>query len=472
MLLLESMVDKIKSAFHHSIDIEVKEIFFPKENYAILCYFTSMVNKSNVQEQINLLKFQTAVDDKKWAETMASMKEPFQMEKLVEYVCDGQTVILLMSELQMIHLSLPEIPKRSIEEPSNEHVIRGPHVGFVEGFDTNLAMIRKRLNRPDLVVKSIEIGTDTKTNIYYMYLEKVADMQAVSYVESKLKIMKEKVKVVVSASAVEDYLDEYPYSPFPQLLNTERPDRVFANLVEGKVVIMSDFSPTAMIGPVTFFSFYQSPDDYNGRVLTNSFYRTVRMIGFLIAIFLPAFYIGAVSYHFEVFPLELSLQLKSAIREIPYRPIIEALILELIIEMIREATIRLPQAMVQSIGILGALVIGDVIISAGLVSNVMVIVVALTAISCYVLPSVELNTTIRILRFPFMLLAAVFGFFGIVIGSFVLFIHLFNLTSLKAPYFYPYVPLNLKSLKQILFREPFVKPAPQPNSFDPKGKKK
>ena len=257
------------------------------------------------------------------------------------------------------------------------------------------------------------------------------------------------------------------WSPFPQLLNTERPDRVAANLVEGKVVVMTNISPTALIAPVTFFSFYQSPDDYNARVLVGSFYRIVRLLSFLTAVFLPAIYIAIISFHFEVMPLELSNQVKTDINNIPYRPLLEALILEIIMELIRESSIRLPQSVGQTVGIVGGLVIGDAIVNAGLVSNLMVIVVALTAVSSYVVPSVELNISIRMLRFPFMVLASFFGFFGIVVGTIILVIHLINLSSLKQPYFSPIIPFQPKEILKIFVRGPYFKPTVQVTTFSP-----
>lgn len=271
-----------------------------------------------------------------------------------------------------------------------------------------------------------------------------------------------------SGGQLSDYLDDQVWSPFPQLLNTERPDRVVANILEGKIAIMTDITPTALIGPVTFFSFYQSPDDFNSRVLVGTFYRVMRILSFLTAIFLPAFYIAIVSFHFEVLPLELANKVKSDINQIPYRPLIEALIMEVTIELIREASVRLPKSIGQTIGIVGGLVIGESIVSAGLVSNLMVIVVAFTAISSFVAPSVELNTSIRVLRFPFMILASLFGFFGIMIGTFILVIHLLNLSSLKRPYFSPIIPFEPKELHKIFFREPYYKAKNQVTSFSPK----
>ena len=315
-------------------------------------------------------------------------------------------------------------------------------------------------------MKKLILGKETKTVAYYLYVDDVVDKDALRTVEERLNAID--LDMFYSVGQLSDQLDDQVWSPFPQLLNTERPDRVVANILEGKIAIMTDVSPTALIGPVTFFSFYQSPDDFNARVLVGSFYRIMRMFSFLVAIFLPAFYIAIVSFHFEVLPLELANKVKSDINQIPYRPLIEALIMEITIELIREASVRLPKSIGQTIGIVGGLVIGESIVSAGLVSNLMVIVVAFTAISSFVVPSVELNISIRMLRFPFMLLAALFGFFGIVIGTFLLVIHLLNLSSLKRPYFAPIIPFEPKELYKIFFREPHYKAKKQVTSFSPK----
>lgn len=464
------MVEKLNATFYNSVDFVAREISFPKDQYAILCYYSSMANKKDVQDIVNLLKMQTTVNEKEWDATTSSQKESYNLEKLVEYVCQGFTVLLLLNSQQMVRFTIPDLPHRSPDEPTNESIIRGSHEGFVEDMDVNLGLIRKRMRVPDLIVKKVTVGTDNKAEVYYFYLARFANQDNLTELERKLDLMKDKIDGLYTSGQANDFIEDSPLSPFPQILNTERPDRVFANLSEGKIIIMSDFSPNAFIAPVTLFSFYQSPDDFNSRVIVGSFYRMVRVFSFLAAIFLPAFYIAVVSFHYEVLPIELSKKLKLDISEIPYRPIFEALIVEVIIELIREASVRLPVALVQTIGIVGGLVVGDVIINAGLVSNMVVIVVALTAISSYVVPSVELNTSIRVLRFPFMFAASILGFFGILIGALALVVHLCNLNSLKSPYLYPIVPFDPKKVKQILFRGKHTKSSPQPSSFDPKGR--
>ncbi|MGE7840342.1 spore germination protein [Lysinibacillus sp. NPDC093712] len=462
---VELMMKSLQKAFNHSSDFTVRQVDWREGTSAILCFYSSLVDAKEVQRVLDTIYARLDTNKPFWSETLITTLEPFSLPLAIEHICNGETLIVIPETGEMLSLTVVNQIQRNPDEPNNEHVLRGSHEGLVESLETNLALLRKRIHNPALVVKSFSIGKETNTKAYYLYIDGVIKPETLNEIEKRIDAIN--IEYFYSVGQLSDELEDSVWSHFPQLLNTERPDRVVANLVEGKVVLLTNISPTALIAPVTFFSFYQSPDDYNGRVLVGSFYRIVRLMSFLAAVFLPAFYIAIISFHFEVLPLELSNQVKSDVNEIPYRPLIEALILEIIMELIRESSIRLPQSVGQTIGIVGGLVIGDAIVSAGLVSNLMVIVVALTAISSYVVPSVELNTSIRMLRFPFMLLASLFGFFGIVIGVVVLLIHLINLSSLKQPYFSPIVPFQPKELYKVFVRGPYFKPTVQVTTFSP-----
>ncbi|UED78206.1 spore germination protein [Lysinibacillus sp. CD3-6] len=462
---VELMMKSLQKAFNHSSDFTVRQVDWREGTSAILCFYTSLVDAKEVQRVLDTIYARLDTNKPFWSETLITTLEPFSLPLAIEHICNGETLIVIPETGEMLSLTVVNQVQRNPDEPNNEHVLRGSHEGLVESLETNLALLRKRIHNPALVVKSFSIGKETNTKAYYLYIDGVIKPETLDEIEKRIDAIN--IDYFYSVGQLSDELEDSVWSPFPQLLNTERPDRVMANLVEGKVVLLTNISPTALIAPVTFFSFYQSPDDYNGRVLVGSFYRIVRLVSFIAAVFLPAFYIAIISFHFEVLPLELSNQVKNDVNEIPYRPLIEALILEIIMELIRESSIRLPQSVGQTIGIVGGLVIGDAIVSAGLVSNLMVIVVALTAISSYVVPSVELNTSIRMLRFPFMLLASLFGFFGIVIGVVVLLIHLINLSSLKQPYFAPIVPFQPKEIYKVFVRGPYFKPTVQVTTFSP-----
>lgn len=462
---VEYMMKSLQKAFYHSSDLTVRQIDWHEGNTAILCFYASLVDAKEVQKILDTIYARLDTEKPFWSETLLTTLQDFSLPQAIERACQGETLVILPDTGEMLTLNIINEVRRNLEEPINEHILRGSHEGLIERADTNLALIRRRVNNPALVIKSFSIGHQTKTKAYYLYMDGVVQPETLQEIEKRIAAIQ--IDYFYSIGQLSDALEDSVLSPFPQLLNTEHPDRVVANLVEGKVVIMTNISPSALIGPVTFFSFYQTPDDYNGRVVVGTFYKMVRLLSFITAVFLPAFYIAVISFHFEVLPLELSNQVKNDVNDIPYRPLIEALILEIIMELIRESSIRLPQSVGQTIGIVGGLVIGDAIVSAGLVSNLMVIVVALTAISSYVVPSVELNSTIRMLRFPFMVLASLFGFLGIVVGIVILLIHLISLTSIKQPYFSPIVPFQPKAVFKIFLRWPFIKPTVQVTSFQP-----
>lgn len=459
---IDNMVLYIRKTFHDSADLFVEQMEW-QNGPAVVCYYSVLMEGGQVNEQIALIQQRAEDGLLDWGETAVSSVHAFSIASLIECVCTGSVAIVFPTTNLLLKITVPKPPVRTPSEPENEHVIRGPHEGFVESFDTNIALIRKRLAIPDLVVRIMRIGEDTNTLVSYVYIESIADADVILDVKERLEGMN--APVVINIGQIEDYLEDMKWSPFPQFLNTERPDRVVANLLEGKIAIFTDCAPTVLIAPVTFYSFYQSPDDFSGRIYVGSFYRLIRLFSFMTAVFLPAFYIAVIGFHSEILPVDLSKQVKLAVNEIPYRPIFEAVLLEVLIEIIREASIRLPTPIGQTVGIVGGLVIGDAIIKAGLVSNLMVVVVAMTAISSYVVPSVEMNTTIRILRFPFMIAASLFGFFGMVIMTLLLFIHLLNLSSLKQPYLSPAIPFDPSRFKEVLFRVPYTRFKKQQKTF-------
>lgn len=465
----DSVIVYIKNLFHGSADLTVREVTW-KDGVGIVCFYNTMTESGEVNKQIDILRKRAIDELPDWGGTAASSVDAFSVSKLVESVSSGFVAVYFPSTNLLMTITIPSYEVRSTAEPNNEFVIRGAHEGFIESTDKNISLIRKHLAIPDLVVKDLRIGKVTNTKVTYIYIESIADKEVVEDLKNRLEDIN--TAKIYSIGQIEDYLEDSIWSPFPQFLNTERPDRAVANLLEGKIVIFTNQSPTVLIAPVTFFSFFESPDDFNGRVFVGSFYRILRLFSFMIAIFLPAFYIAVVGFHSEILPYEISKSVKIAVQDIPYRPIVEALIVEVFIEVIREATIRLPAPIGPTIGIVGGLVIGDAIVKAGLVSNLMVVVVAMTAISSFVVPNVEMNTTIRIIRFPFMLAASLFGFFGIAIVTLILFIHMMNQSSLKQPYLSPVVPFDPSRFKNVFFRIPYYKNYKQQQTFTHGGGRK
>ncbi|WP_281976094.1 spore germination protein [Halobacillus litoralis] len=443
---LSTNVEYILQAFNDTNDLKVRVL---KKGNAALLYLESLADQEKVQAKIFAPLELGHVED---ISDIPNSKQTLNLEEAIVSLLSGHALYMEdgSSKVSMFNVTL--VFNRSTEEPANEKVVRGSHDGFVENLMININLVRKRIEHRSLTVKYYKLGKKTNTNVALMYMEGITDPTIVEEVDKRMKSIS--ADMIHSPGYVEEFIEDQSSSPFPQMLNTERPDRVVANLMEGRVAIMAEGSPTTLIAPSTFFMFYQAPDDYNMRWFTGTFVRLIRLFSFIIAIGLPAFYIAVVSFHFEVIPDELIIPVKASINEIAYPPIIEALVMVIIIELIREAGIRLPQPIGQTIGIVGGLVIGDAVVRAGLVSNLMVIVVALTAIASFVVPSNELSTTLRLLTFPLIFLAGSLGFVGIMFGMMFILIHLARLESFGVPYFAPVAPLSFVDLKDTFVRLP------------------
>jgi spore germination protein len=268
--------------------------------------------------------------------------------------------------------------------------------------------------------------------------------------------------VILNTGELSELIEDNPFSPFPQFMMTERPDAVASQIVQGRIAVVVDRSPSVLVGPVTFTSFFQSIDDYSMRWMIASFLRLQRFVGFFIAAFLPAIYIAVISFNYELIPLKLIFSIGESRERVPFPPLAEAMIMEITIEMLREAGIRLPAPIGQTVGIVGGIVIGQAAVQAGIVSNIMVIVVALTAIASFIIPNYDMASGIRLIRFPMMFIASMFGIVGIVIGLMVFIAHLLTLESLGIPFGSPLAPVRFSDWKDTFVRLPLWKMVDRP----------
>jgi hypothetical protein len=264
-----------------------------------------------------------------------------------------------------------------------------------------------------------------------------------------------KIDGILESGYVEELIMDQTWTPFPMIQNTERPDAVVAHLLEGQVAILVDGTPHALIAPAIFTQFYNSPEDYYERYLVSTFLRFIRLLSLIIALLLPSLYIAFVSFHPEMIPSKLAIAMAAGRATVPFSPILEALTMEISVEILREASIRLPGPIGPTIGIVGGLVIGNAAVAAGLVSPAFVIVVGLTTISSYANPNYNAAISVRLIRFPMMFMAGMFGLYGIMIGLMLLLLHLVQLRSFGVPYMAPLAPLNLDALKDSLIRVPW-----------------
>ncbi|MCA1065028.1 spore germination protein [Rossellomorea sp. AcN35-11] len=349
---------------------------------------------------------------------------------------------------------------RKVSQPEVEFSVVGPKEAFVESLTDNLNLIRKRLPIKELVVEEFNVGKLTHTRVAMLYLDNLVDESNVNTFRQRLNAVD--FDQVMDSSFIEQMIADNSLSPFPQLLDSERPDRVASVLVEGKVAVMVDGSPHALIGPTTLVEFFNAYEDYFLNFFIASFLRLVRLFAVAFSILITPIYVAALTYHYELIPKDLMATLVTSRQEIPLPPILEALFLELTIELLREAGARLPTKVGQTIGIVGGIVIGTASVEAGLTSNVLLILVALAALASFTTPVYRMGNTIRIMRFPFLLFAQLWGLVGIVFCFCLLMAHLLQLTSLGRPFLEPIYPPRMKDLKDALIRFPFNKQAGRP----------
>jgi len=383
------------------------------------------------------------------------------VEEATQAILEGFIVIWSPSGQTAYKASNNSLETRGVEESENESNMRGPRDGFVETLSTNLSLIRRRLPNENLKIHIREIGRQTKTKVALLYVEGIVHPTVLNEVRTRLDTID--IDQVLDSGIVEQWIEDSWYSPFPQVQNTELPNKVLHAILEGRVAIMVDGTPFVLIAPVTFSMLFQAPDDYYDRWLIGSAIRVIRYVGALIALFLPALYIALISYHPGMIPTQLALSISAARAEVPFPSLVEAIAMEATLEMLREAGLRLPKMLSQTVGIVGGLVIGQAAVEAGIVSPVLVIVVAITAISTFLVPAYNASIALRMLRFPMMLLAGSLGLFGLILGAMLILAHLVSLKSFGINYLSPIVPYRPSDWKDLLVRAPlpYLKERPE-----------
>ncbi len=387
-------------------------------------------------------------------------------KKLKSGVLFGSIALLIdgISECFLIGEALTK--SRDIKEPDSEALVRGPRIGFVENLSDNTALLRRSGKTPDLSIIGFEIGEVSKKELVIAYITNLADSQLVEEVKKRIKRIE--IDTVPDSGYIEQLIEDNYLSPFPQIQSTERPDRVMSALMEGRVAILLDGSPFALIAPVTFQMLVQSPEDYYERWVAATLVRLLRYLACFIALFAPSLYIAFISFHQGLIPTKLVFHIAATRGGVPFPPLIEALIMEISIEVLREAGLRLPKPIGQSLGIVGGLIIGQAAVEAGIVSTIMVIVVAVTAISSFTLPQYNVGIALRMLRFLSMLFASVFGLYGVVLFFLLVCSHLVKLKSFGVPYLSPAAPVRFSDWRDFVVRAPLFMMKNRPKSIQAK----
>ncbi|MCY8758045.1 spore germination protein [Bacillus haynesii] len=379
--------------------------------------------------------------------------EPVTKEKdAINAIFKGKCLLLINGMNVIFTLPTAEKKKRSLGEVNTENVVRGPKVGFIEDVDTNVALVRQRVPDKELTVEKIPLGKSKFKDATILYIQGKADDSIIK--DLKKRLQKVRLDDIQDSGVLEELIEDNKYSPFPQIQNTERPDKVSSALFNGRIAIFVDYSPFALIVPASFGMVMQSPDDFYERWIATTLIRFLRFSSIFITLFLSAFYISLVSFHQGMLPTALAVTIASTRENVPFPPLLEALIMEVTIELLREAGLRLPNPLGQTIGLVGGVVIGQAAVEANIVSSVMVIIVSIIALASFTVPQYGMGLSFRVLRFISMVTAAVFGLYGIILYMLVIFTHLVRQRSFGIPYFNPNHFFSLKHSDEAIIRLP------------------
>lgn len=354
---------------------------------------------------------------------------------------------------------------RQVSTPEVEFSVVGPKEAFVETMDTNINLIRKRLPIPQLHIKEVRVGKISKTRVGVMFIDGIANQENVNTVVQRIQDLE--YDQIPDSSFITQMIADNSNSPFPQIVDTERPDRVASVLTEGKIAVLVDGSPHVLLVPITLVEFFSAFEDYFLPWHIASAFRLIRLGAIMFSVLSTPLYVAVLTYHYEMIPTDLLATLVSSRADIPFPPFIEVIVLELAIELLREAGARLPTKVGQTIGIVGGIVIGTASVEAGLTSNVLLIIVALAALASFTTPIYQMSNTIRLVRFPFILFAQLWGIVGVSLCFSYILAHLLKLTSIGRPYLAPVYPIRIMDLKDALFRLPFNRQSKRPIQMRP-----
>ncbi|WP_446221213.1 spore germination protein [Mesobacillus foraminis] len=455
---LDQDIKILKELFKDCSDIVFRP-FKAGQNKAYIIFVDGLIDTKSIQfhvlEALEEIKeeLHSAKSVKEKMLSAGTVTETEKLDDLVKQVLSGNTGLMIDGLEKALVIDAKGGSRRSVAEPETETAIRGSREGFTESLRVNTSLVRHKIRSNRLKIIAKTVGEETQTNIAILYIDGLCAPELLKEVEKRIDRIK--IDGILESGYIEELIEDNTWSLFPQIQNTERPDTVAANLLEGRVAVIVDGTPFSLILPATFWQFLQASEDYYHRFHISIFLRVLRVLFIFLALELPAIYVAVTTYHQEMIPTNLLFSVAASREAIPFPAFVEALIMEISFEALREAGIRLPKLVGQAVSILGALVIGQAAVEAGIVSAPMVIIVSMTGIASFTIPRFNMAISIRLLRFPIMILAGMFGLYGIVLGSLVILTHLCKLRSFGVPYFSPLGPLQFRELKDVFIRAPW-----------------
>jgi spore germination protein KA len=382
----------------------------------------------------------------------AEVIEKTDLSNIISSIAEGNTILYFHVEELYLSIKTFSAPTAAISDTDTESSVIGPQNAFTESLETNLSLIKRRIQNPNIKIQNFVLGSETNTKVSVLYMDDIVNKENLDIVIKKI----EKVDHLAfnDISILQQLMDNHPFSPFPQYHETVRPDIAVSGLLDGRIVVAMENSKGVIVCPVSFFELFISPEDYYNRWTTASLLRALRFFGFFLTIILTPTYISILTYHPEMLPFNVLLNLQESRGKVPFSPFMEVLFMELVIEILREAGSRMPTKIGQTIGIVGGIVIGTAAVEANLVSNTLIVIVAVSALLSFLPPNFIMSNSSRFVRYLFIFAAGLFGLYGQMIAFAWLFHHLLSLTSLNTPYLTPLIPRKWTDLFDSVIRMP------------------
>ena len=480
-------IEYLEGLFKNCGDIVKRKIpvGVDKDNFIYVMYIDDMTDRDTIEDRViqtlmveirktppskNNLKenlYKELVDG---GITTADISEDDDLDNACTEILSGNTLLLIDGYSKCIIISTKGFANRGVSEAQTEVVVQGSKEAFSESFRINTVLIRRRIRDTKLKIEQIKVGRRSKTDVGIVYIDDIVRPEILK--EAKKRINEIDIDAILDSGYIEQFIEEDYLSPFPQMQLTERPDKAASALLEGRIVIIVDNTPFVIILPVVLASFYQSSEDYYQRWEIMSFVRIIRYIAGIFAVALPGLYIAIVAYHPTMLPTQLLFKIAQSRANVPIPAVFEVILMELAFETLREAGIRLPSAIGSTLGIVGGIIIGQATVDAGLVSPIVVIIIALTGLCSFSIPNISLVSGFRLMKYVIIFFSAILGLFGFWLSIMLILIHLVNLKSFGIPFMFPFTSSeeNTSDIKDTFFRMPIFKMKKRPIFANPKQK--
>ncbi|PRR79357.1 Spore germination protein A1 [Clostridium liquoris] len=474
MLKNKSVLNIIEELSKSELGITIRKLYLCKCDYYIL-YISEITDRNSISNYIikPLLYYKdsASLDIKYIAESIITIDNLFidnDINNINDYIVKGNSIILSTKDTNYIVANTYKVSKRSLSEPELQTDLKGPKDSFTENFESNISLIRYRLKDSRLNIYKTTVGERTKSSVAVIYLKDVADSNLVNSAIEKINNIK--IDGIMESGYLQKYLQE-KFSLFPQTGIVERSDAACSSLLKGKVCIVVEGGNLPIIIPQTFWDFVDAGDDHYKLSYFSIFLKSIRIFSLILSLTLSSLYVAVVSFHPDILPTEYILTLAEARATVPINAFLEAFLLEIVAEILKEASLRLPKQVGSAIGIVGTIVIGQASVSAGLVSPLMVIIVALSTMTSFILPDYTIMSSFRVLKFFLLIFTGAFGLFGLVVGMTFIIINLVSTMSFSTPYSSPMIPIDLKAIRAFFLSDIRFNNE-RPSFFYPKDKKR